>query len=75
MNLGSSHKLQIELASQQNEKMRNLERETEELRVKNKALKIDKNILMKIINDMIKKNPKAVNVIDQEKFKKTLEDV
>jgi len=73
VSLGNSVRTGVE-GSLQAERLRALERETQELRARNKALKIDKNILMKMIKDMIDKNPEALKAIDQEKFMKTLED-
>jgi len=74
MNLSNSNQLQLPLSSHQDEKLRSLEKETMELKMKNKALKIDKNILMKMIKDMIDKNPENLKAIDHEIFMKTLED-
>lgn len=74
MSLANSQKLQLEVISQKEEQIKRLEEETTVLKVKNKGLKIDKNILMKMIKDMIDKNPENLKVIDQEKFMKTLED-
>jgi predicted transcriptional regulator len=74
MKASNGNKLQIEQSLVESERVRRLEKETQELKMKNKALKIDKNILMKMIKDMIDKNPEALKAIDQEKFMKTLED-
>lgn len=72
VNLANSNKFQPE--PEQEERIRTLEKETLSLKMKNKALKIDKNILMKMIKDMIDKNPENLKAIDHEVFMKTLED-
>jgi hypothetical protein len=73
MNLGNSNKLQLG-QSLYDDKIKMLEKESMELKMKNKALRIDKNILMKMIKDMIDKNPESCNAIDHELFLKTLGD-
>ena len=73
MNLANSNKLQLG-QSLFDDKIKSLEKESMELKMKNKALRIDKNILMKMIKDMIDKNPESCNAIDHELFLKTLGD-
>lgn len=54
--------------------IRTMEIEIRELKMKNKSLKIDKGIIMKMIKNMIEKFPENVNAIDHELFLKTLDD-
>lgn len=70
LSLGQSGKLRAE----GDERVRALEREAQALKLRNKALKIDKNILMKMIKDMIDRHPENLRAIDHEVFMKTLEE-
>lgn len=54
--------------------LRAMESEIKELKMKNKSLKIDKGIIMKMIKNMIEKFPENVSAIDHELFLKTLDD-
>ena len=74
VNFGGSRKFELEQSELESEHIKRLEKETLALKMKNKALKIDKNILMKMIKDMIDKNPENLKAIDHEVFMKTLED-
>jgi len=73
MNLRNSNKLHLGQSFYE-DKLKALEQETEDLKAKNTALRFDKNILMKMIKDMIEKNPESCNAIDHELFVKTLGD-
>lgn len=75
MKVGNGSKFQSETSLTENERIRSLEKETLELKMKNKALNIDKKILMKMMKNIFGKMPEAMDLIDQEKFMKTLEDV
>ena len=64
----------LEMSPDHDEKVKMLEDENSMLNEKNKALKIDKKILMNMIKDMIEKAPESGSVIDRDLFLNTLKD-